>query len=449
VDGAAEGDLTDVFAFLNPKDKNRLVLIMGVNPLAAPFFGTSYKFSPYFLYQFKIDRFGTYKEDFVVQIRFDDTSKGQVAHVRVVIPDPAFTGTFNKYVDDAPSQINGPVGAPFGDPLSIQAFAGLRDDPFVLDGQVFRILAGSQEVFRDIPSSPLGALRGRPLRTDGTSGIDSFGGFNASFIAVEIPVSWLGVNDTINIWATVSTPVDQAETYVQFEREGQPLINTLFIPANLKDAFNQGAPHEDVARWAKYVPDALTTTDNDGKGNTIAGRADLLTTLGLTASPYGVPLLLPRTFVNTDKEFLRKAVMPDVIRLNLKLAPTDLGIGQFGLINGRRPGDDVVDIALRVLRQLADVNIPASLNVPGSGPARAGALDASDRRFFAVLQGTDFTRPDSTLGDLTTSGNDKALPDTFPFLGLPHPRPGDEGTVGFPRLAGSVPGLPTDDTSGH
>jgi len=48
----------------------------------------------------------------------------------------------------------------------------------------------------------------------------------------------------------------------------------------------------------------------------------------------------------------------------------------------------VIDIALRVLRQLADVNFPASLKgVPGSG-ARAGALTLGDPRVTLVLQGT-------------------------------------------------------------
>jgi hypothetical protein len=154
-------------------------------------------------------------------------------------------------------------------------------------------------------------------------------------------------------------------------------------------------------------------------------------------------LLLPSTFANTNKDLLRVALLPDVLRLNLKLAPNDLGIGQFGLTNGRRPGDDVVDIALRLLRQLADVNLPAALKVPGSGPARAGALNADDRRFFAVLQGTDFIRPDSTLADVTTSGNDKPFLTAFPFFAEPHPRPGDPGTIGFPALGTSPVDFPT------
>jgi hypothetical protein len=68
-------------------------------------------------------------------------------------------------------------------------FTGLRDDPFVLDGQFFRITAGLQDVFRDIPTSPLGPLRGCPIRPDGTSGVDMFGGFNASYMAVEFPLA--------------------------------------------------------------------------------------------------------------------------------------------------------------------------------------------------------------------------------------------------------------------
>ena len=121
VDGAGEGDITDVFAFLDPSDTGRLILAMGVNPIALPAMTHSYHFSPYFLYQFKIDRTGNYKEDFVVQVHFTDTSAGQTAQVRVVLPDPSQVGTYNQWVQNAPSGIDGPVGQIFGDANSIQA----------------------------------------------------------------------------------------------------------------------------------------------------------------------------------------------------------------------------------------------------------------------------------------------------------------------------------------
>ncbi len=447
VDGAGEGDITDVFAFLDPNDASKLVLAMGVNPFAVPGATPSYRFSPDYLYQFKIDKVGTYVENTVIQVRFENNATGQLATVSLDSPDPNAVGAVNQLLVNPNSSISGPVGGVFGDPNSIQVFTGLRDDPFVFDlAQFNRILAGTQDVFRNIASSPLGPLRGRPVRADGTSGVDSFGGFNASYIVVEFPVAWLGVNKIINIWATISAPSGESNGYTQFERMGQPAFNTVFIPKPLKDAFNQGVPSQDVARWSQYVPDALTTTDNDGTGNTISARAGLLTALGLNAAPNGAPLLLPATFANTSKDLLRGALLPDVLRLDLSRASNDLAIGAFGLTNGRRPGDDVIDIALRLLRQLADVNFPAALKVPGSGPARAGALTLGDARVTAVLQGTDFIRPDSTLNDVTVSGNDQPFLTTFPFFALPNPLPGEPGTTAFP-VPSATPGVGSPDSA--
>jgi hypothetical protein len=439
VDGAGEGDITDVFAFLDPGNSGRLVLAMGVNPFAIPGATPSYRFSPDYLYQFKIDRFNTFLEDFVVQVQFQNTPTGQQAYVKVGTPDPNALGAVNQPLFSANSQVDGPTGGVFGDANSIQVFTGLRDDPFVFDlAQYNRIIGGTQDVFRAIASSPLGPLRGRPVRADGTSGVDTFGGFNASYIVVEFPVVWLGVNSAIHVWATVSAPSTEAGGYTQFERMGQPAFNTIFIPKPLKDAFNQGIPSEDMLRFYQFVPDALTTTDNDGTGNTISGRAGLLTALGVTTLPTGAPLLLPATFANTSKDLLRIALLPDVLRLDLSRAPNDLGIGAIGVTNGRRPGDDVMDIILRLGRQLADVNFPAALKVPGSGPARPGALAVTDQRLFAVLEGTDFIRPDSTLTDVTVSGNDQTFLTTFPFFAPPNPLPGETGTTAFPVL-GSTP----------
>jgi hypothetical protein len=430
VDAVIEGDINDVYAFRDPKRPDRLVLAMNVNPFAVAGVRHSYRFSTEFLYQFKIDTTGDYREDFVVQVRFIDTPEGQMVQQAHGVPVAGYIGAFNRSIMDANGggvNLQGPLNRVLGNPEETIVWAGQADDPFTVDvSQFFKIaLDGSAQVFRNLPNTPLGPLAGRQVRGDGLSGIDTFAGFNSSFIVMGFPLSFVrpASGNIINIWGTVSVPVDNTGSFVQFERMGQPLFNTVFVPSALKDAFNASTPDEDVRKYSNLVPDTLTTTDTDGRGNTISGRATLLTNLGLTQLPAGVPLLLPASLANTDKDLLRKALLPDVIRLSVTLEPNDLGVGQFGLTNGRRYGDDVVDIALRLLRQLADVNFPSSLNVPGSGPARPAALTFPDGRIFAVLQGTDFLKPDSQLGDLSTSGNDAQFAEEFPYLAPAFPRP--------------------------
>jgi uncharacterized protein DUF4331 len=195
-------------------------------------------------------------------------------------------------------------------------------------------------------------------------------------------------------------------------------------------------PADDMKNFSQLFPDALTSTD--GTGNTIAARAGVLDAIGVTALPNGVPLLLPAGFVNTDKDLIRKVVLPDVMRLDLSLAAGDLAIGANGYQNGRRLGDDVVDIVLRIARQLADVKFPDGSGLPGSGAlGTRKALDCSslpcpDRRVLAVLQGTDFIEPDALAVDVTNSGNDRTLLADVPFLASPHPLPGASDTTGFP-----------------
>lgn len=444
VDAAPEGDITDVFAFVDPTNSGYMVVAMGVNPFLVPAEQSNYRFSTEYLYQFKIDRYNTYNEDFVVQVQFQNSGTGQIATVSVDGPDPDFIGAINQPLVHPNSQISGPTGGVFGDPNSIEAFTGTRDDPFVFDfAQFARIFNGTQDVFRNIPTSAIGPLRGRPMNPNGTSGVDAFGGFNASYIVVRFPVAWLGVNNIIHVWGTVSAPDPALNGFQQFERMGQPAFATIFIPKQLKDGFNQGIPSQDVARYSSFVPDSLTNTDNDGTGNTIAARASLLNTLGLTTLPNGAPLLLPSGFVQTDVNFLRTRLLPDVIRVDLSQPGTNIEPGAIGVANGRRFADDQIDIEMRLVRELCDINFPASLKVPGSGTVRPGALTFGDPKINIVLQGTDFIRPDSTLGDISISGNDQPFLSTFPYVAKPNPFPGEPGTTPFP-----VPPVPAPTGSG-
>jgi hypothetical protein len=461
-DANPEGDITDMFAFLDPNDQSQLVLIMNVNPFSVPAEAPTYSFSNEFLYQFKFANDNNADDDLVIQATFKSVpttkcSSGQ--WIQVFGPARAeHHGIHNSVLEQSPSA-EGCTNTSFsqGD---IKVFTGQRDDPFVTDvSQLFRIRASLQDVYRNFTSPALGALRGRSVRADGTSGVDSFGGFNVSSIAIELPKhrvrgsGFLGNSHLLGIWGTVSLSEhhgdsndgreDHDRTFIQFQRMGQQLFKTIFVPANQREAFNATVPSGDLKNWSSLLPDTLTTTDNDGTGNTIAGRVAVLTAVGVTAPPNGAPLLLPANFGNTNKNLIQVALLPDVLRLDLDRDTNDLAIGQFGLQNGRRPGDNVTEILMRVARQLADVKFPDGSGLPGSGPlGTRHALDCTklpacpDRRVLIVLQGTQFLKPDGQLGDLSTSGNDRPFLTAFPFLANPHPLPGETspapGTVGFP-----------------
>jgi hypothetical protein len=490
--GDPTADIADVYAFVSPTDPSKVVFAMTVNGFATPAVNSSYSFGTDVLYQFKIDTTGDAREDVVIQASFDGfeslrdarcPAPGGGQFVTVLGPaKPQKVGAVNDLLKRSP-ELGGCTSAVLGPSADgIRVWAGLASDPFVVDiGQLNRILGGTQDAFRAALSPALGELRGRPIRDDGTSGVDGFGGFNVSALVVEVPVAlilpgspagapgkapaagrhvkpppgrgYLANATTIGVWGTTSRsqiqrisakhePRDRGP-YVQVQRMGHQVFKTVFVPGPSKDPFNRSIPSEDATFAARFVPDALTTTDNDTTGNTIAGRAALLDAVGVTALPNGVPLLLPPGFVNTDPNLLRRVLIPDVLRLDLAPTATDVGVASNGLQNGRRFGDDVVDIVLRLARQLADVQFPSGTGLPGSGDVGGRrALDCTalpacpDRRVLAVLQGTDFVKADATLEDLSTSGDDRPFRPEFPFIGFAHPLPGSAtpapGTVGFP-----------------
>jgi hypothetical protein len=467
-------DINDVYVFVSPTDPTKVVFAMTVNGFAVPAVRSSYSLGPEVLYQFKIDNNGDAREDLVIQVTADGyeslrdarcpaSAGGGGQFVNVVGPvKPAHVGNQGHLVKKGP-EAHGCTNVILNGTSGIRAWAGLVEDPFVVDiGQLNRILGGTQEVFREVNSPVLGPLRGRPLASGGnTSGVDSFGGFNATGIAVEVPIalvqgtakrasSYLQSNTTIGVWGTtgrgknrhLSAQKDPHDSgpFVQVQRMGHQVFKTVFLPTSVKDAFNRSEPTSDNATVAQFIPDALTTSDNDGSNNTIAARAQLLTDAGVATAPGGAPLLLGGALGNTDKNLIRKVLIPDVLRINLAAPATDVGVASNGLQNGRRYLDDVIDIVLLLSRELADVKFPDATfpAVPGSG--RKGtrrALDCSalpcpDRRVLAVLQGTDFIKPDAALTDLSTNGTDRPLTLTFPFFGIAHPLPGAAGTTGFP-----------------
>ncbi|MGH9946710.1 MAG: DUF4331 family protein [Pyrinomonadaceae bacterium] len=282
VDAIPEGDLTDVFAFVDPANTGNVVLILPVNPFLVPAEGPSVRFGEDLLYQFKINNGGDDREDLVVQFNFGNGRGPQTYDV--VLGTPSVTGPNGNTRISGTTLCSGGVGsvnvgsAVGGDidshiivdnTTGSTCYAGVADDSFQTDvaQAVFRIGLNpnptgnaanhTQDVFRGFVSVPFGPLRGRALRADLTSGSDGFGGFNTSIMAVSLPKSLLrgsGIRvpnaqsttatlkaanpSFIGVWGTVSRPTSESfdgfnvvasDTYEQFERMGQQLANTVWI----------------------------------------------------------------------------------------------------------------------------------------------------------------------------------------------------------------------------
>ena len=116
--------------------------------------------------------------------------------------------------------------------------------------------------------------------------------------------------------------------------------------------------------------------------------------------------------------------------------------------NGRTLDYSSIDVPLQLLRQLSDVKFPTGSGVTGSGPVGSRfALGCTafpaceDRRVLAVIQGTQWIKPDATITTYATTGgqpqaatvgNDRAFIATFPYIAAPAPIPGEPGTTGYP-----------------
>jgi len=244
-----------------------------------------------------------------------------------------------------------------------RVFAGQRDDPFYIDlGAVFDTLN---------------------LRDPGT---DMLSGFNVHTIALEVPASWLtkdsmGPSDsafpTLGAYANTyrrTTRVikedgeQHKDAWVQVQRLANPLVNEAIIGTKDKDRWNRLDPRRESVFVEYYTNPRLATALEVVFGADAEPLLDLRDVL-LTYTPGNYTQL------------------SDLLRLNISVAPVELasqnpltvlaGDGA-GWPNGRRPIDDVTDVAIRVI-------------------GGTNYLSASD----------------------AVQANDMPLPDTFPFLSTP------------------------------
>ncbi|MEO6138408.1 MAG: DUF4331 domain-containing protein [Luteimonas sp.] len=170
---------------------------------------------------------------------------------------------------------------------------------------------------------------------------------NVTTIALEVPTTCLTQNkgSIIGAWTTSSLP-DNNNVMKQVSRLGMPLVNELIIGLPDKDRFNASEPKDD-GQFATYVtnptlPALIQALFPSVQAPTKFPRTDLV-----AAFLTGVAGLNQPANVTPS----------EMLRLNTAIAPKTainqqtLGVlagDTAGFPNGRRPGDDVVDIELRV-----------------------------------------------------------------------------------------------------
>ena len=239
-----------------------------------------------------------------------------------------------------------------GSPTPARMFVGQRKDPFVVNlGETFDLVNIKN------PLGPVDAAK------------DSLRYKNVTSIILEVPKALLtsGTNTVIAAWTTASK-ID-GTNITQVSRLGQPLVNEVVIGLRDKDKFNASEPKDD-GQFADYVTHP-----------TLPAILELL----FGSAGVKAPTLFPRTdlvavFLTGVAGVNQTTAVGEMVRLNTA-TPTlaaaqqnNLGViggDVAGFPNGRRPGDDVVDIALRVVmgKLLSATDAPS-----GQLPFTDGAL---------------------------------------------------------------------------
>ncbi|HEV7464778.1 MAG TPA: DUF4331 domain-containing protein [Candidatus Dormibacteraeota bacterium] len=430
-------DNTDVYAFVSPDRSDSVTLIANWIPFEEPNGGPNFfSFSPDAYYDIHIDNTGSGRSDITYRWTFSNHYRDTGAFLYNTGPvnsvsDPTLNfyqtytltrisaGQTRQLITNAvvaPSNV-GPASMPNYGRLRDQAisplpgggssFAGQADDPFFLDLRIFDLLYGGN--LKEV-------------------GHDTLAGYNVNSVALQLPRTDLvntNGDPVIGVWSTTErvglgraldrvgsapaasgrngllpglglqlnraqgSPLDLPDGNAsQVSRLGSPLVNEVVVPLTMKDAFNASQPSQDSKN-----PQLKQAIDNP-------------LVPSLIQKIYGIPApATPRT--DLEQVFLTgipAVTMPtkpvggtvipaEELRLNTGIAPSAspkrMGVlagDTAGFPNGRRLGDDVVDIELQALEGVLLPNHPAAV---------------------------------ATLGDGVNT-NDVAFGRSFPYLALPH-----------------------------
>jgi len=434
---APKVDGTDFYLFRSyaPGRAGYVTMIANFIPFQDAYGGPNFfQFDQNALYEIRVDNNGDAREDISFQLRFKNTSKRTALNIggqQVLIPlinsstisgvNPAALNVRETYTIDmvrssrqgltrtrlaaanGATEFDKPVDnigdKVFGGPGGYEAYANQHIYDVAVPGcGTGRVFVGQRrESFYIGVGKIFDLFNLNPLGPEAGGNENDLDDKNVGSIALEMPIGCLTApgEPVIGAYATASvrqgrlldrSPASginnaarEAGPWVQVSRLGMPLVNEVIIGLDDKDRFNASRPRDD-AQFATYVtnpvlPAVVESLFPAARAPTNFPRTDLVTVF-----LKGLP------GVNQP----RNVVASEMMRLNTGIAPTaqaaqnPLGVAggdNAGFPNGRRPGDDVVDIELRVaMGALCALSGSGDALGVGCGPgdAPAGALPLTD-----------------------------------------------------------------------
>ena len=271
---------------------------------------------------------------------------------------------------------------------------------------------------------------------------DLVGEANVTSIAIEVPIACLteGTDPVIGAWTTASLPQGEVEdpsptyeatsvyggAWVQQSRLSNPLVNEVVIGLPDKDLFNAAEPTQDSA-LATYVTNP-----------TLPALLDLLFRDAVGSPTNIAPSNFPRNdlvaafltgFPGFNASSNPDAVGAEMMRLNTAVPATPRATqNTFGVVaedlagfpNGRRPGDDTVDIALRVVMGALCHPVPLGAELGVAGAVENTPSDLVNLGLCAPGDAPVGTAPFTDGAPLNAS----ELANAFPYLNAPLPGSG-------------------------
>ncbi|MBV8053037.1 MAG: DUF4331 domain-containing protein [Acidobacteriaceae bacterium] len=420
-------DVTDWYAFVSYDHPDRVAMILNVDGFLEPSNGPNYfPFDPNVRYVMNVDNNQSGRADiqfvfrFRTQIRQPGVFTGYVGGIAGIPPITSLDGpgseglslrqiytvtmikdgvatdlAHGRTLFAVPSNV-GPLTMPEYDDLfnqgiydldnDVRVFAGTVNDPFYID------LGAAFDSFNFRMNA--GGILSAKQDADNTHNYapDAVAGFNVNSIVLEVPITMLTVDGKVHSasekQAVIGTygeterqqitirrnkgTVNGDGSWQQVNREGNSLINELIIGTGSKDLFSVSDPVND-SQFAGFFLDPLLAHIYSSVLNIPippAPRTDLLPLVQY------MPPICPGC---TAKD---AGPIADLLRLNTGIPPTPVGSQKrlgflagdlAGFPQGRRPIDDVVDIASRaVVGILADpvkfgARVGDGVNTKGTG----------------------------------------------------------------------------------